>query len=136
MAKHIGDKQRQAIWRALEDGADAKAVARAAGHNWLTIRREQKRILKAGVAALLAGAAAATPPDPAAERREVRDAAYWQRQAWALLRELADAEPVAAELAGVRGQAFVTPDWAIPVRTGRRGKSAVGLSSRTSTPAR
>lgn len=128
MAKHIGDEQRQAIWRALGDGRDVNTVATALGHDWKTVRKERTRIVQAGVASLLAGSAAPLPPpDPAAERREVRDAAYWQRQARALRRELADAEHVAAELAGVRGQSFTIPEWLISTRQGRRGKSAVGL---------
>lgn len=142
MAKHIGEEQRRAIWRALEDGSDAKTVAKKVGNNWLTCRREQKRVIKAGVQALLAGsaggagAAEAPPVAPAAERREIRDAAYWQRQARALKRELADAEHVAEELAGVRGQSVTVPDWLLSAPgEGERpagaaaavGRSVVGL---------
>lgn len=123
MAQHISDEQRRAIWRALADGTDAKNAAETTGHNWRTVRDERRRLIQAGADALLA----TEQQTPTAERRETRDAAYWQRQARALRRELADAEHAAEELAGVRGQSFVIPDWIHGERQSRGGKSVVGL---------
>jgi hypothetical protein len=47
VAKQFGDEQRQAIWRALDDGTDAAAVGRRLGHDWRTCRTEQKRVIPA-----------------------------------------------------------------------------------------
>jgi hypothetical protein len=128
VAAHIDDEARRTIWRALADGRDANTVAAEVGRSWRTVNNERRRLIKAGSDALLAQATAKKiEPTPEVERREARDAAYWQRQARALKRELADAEHVAAELAGVRGQAFTIPEWSIATTGGRRGKSAVGM---------
>lgn len=87
-------------------------------------------MIRAGADALLAAVtlqAESEPATPAEERRETRDAAYWQRRARALERELADAEHIAEALSGVRGQTIVIPDWLNTERQSRGGKSVVGL---------
>jgi hypothetical protein len=123
----ITDEARRDIWRALADGTDAMTVARTVGRNWKTVRKERNRIIRAGVDALMASPVEAPEPTPADERRETRDAAYWQRRAKAIERELADAEHVAEQLAGVRGQSITIPDWLHGERTSRGGKSVVGM---------
>jgi hypothetical protein len=125
---HIDDEARRTIWRALADGRDANTVAAEVGHNWRTVRDERRRLIKAGAEALLAGEEPEeAEPTPAVERREARDAAYWQRRAKLIERELADAEHVAEQLAGVRGQAIAIPDWLHADRSSRGGKSVVGI---------
>lgn len=114
------------IRRALATGRTVNVVAKELGHNWRTVDKVKKAMLLEA-----AGAAPATapeaPPDPIGERREVRDASYWQRKAKALERSLADAEHVAEELAGVRNQNFTVPDWILSGQSGGVGKSAVGM---------
>lgn len=66
------------------------------------------------------------PVKQEASRAEAFDASFWRKKHNALERELAEAEHLASELAGVRGIAFEIPEWIIKAREGKRGKSVIG----------
>ncbi len=58
-------------------------------------------------------------------RREVRDGSFWRRKATELQKQLADAEHVAEQLAGVRHQPIVVPDWLIARGKGKPGRAVL-----------
>lgn len=61
------------------------------------------------------------------ERREVRDAAFWRKKAVDLQKQLADAEHIAEQLAGIRHQSIVVPPWLISRGKGKPGKAVLGI---------
>lgn len=63
---------------------------------------------------------------PELSRADTFDAGFWKKKYQSLERELAEAEHLAAELAGVRGVAYEIPDWIIRAQSGPRGKSVIG----------
>jgi len=63
---------------------------------------------------------------PEAARREVRDATFWRKRATDAAHELAAAEHLAEELAGVRGMRVEIPDWLLRTGDGTRGRSVIG----------
>lgn len=114
------------IRQALATGRTVNVVAKELGHNWRTVDRVKRAMLieAAGVAPAVS---AEVPPNPIGERREARDASYWRRCAKAIERDLADAEHLAEELAGVRGVPVTIPEWLISPGQGPVGRSVVGL---------
>lgn len=68
----------------------------------------------------------APDPPPAEQRRAVRDAAFWRARTREVEKELASAEHVAEQLAGVRGTPITVPDWVLRTDSGRRALSVVG----------
>ncbi len=60
-------------------------------------------------------------------RRDVRDAAFWRRKSVELQKQLADAEHLAEQLAGLRDQRYVIPDWLLDRTPTKPGKALVGL---------
>jgi len=63
---------------------------------------------------------------PELSRADTFNAGFWKKKYQSLERELAEAEHLAAELAGVRGVAYEIPDWIIRAQSGPRGKSVIG----------
>lgn len=61
-------------------------------------------------------------------RNEARNADFWRNRAKLLERQLADAEHIAEQLAGLREQTFTIPTWVFDKGSGKAGKSVVGLA--------
>jgi hypothetical protein len=123
---------RASVRARLRAGETPRAISLATGADANTIRKERKRLLAGQVdqvvavdpaaAEVLAAPPAEAPKDPATVRREVRDAAFWQKRCRATERELADAEHKVAELGGVVGQDTRPVDWLLP-DPGRPGRA-------------
>lgn len=64
-------------------------------------------------------------PDPAVQRREVRDSGYWRKRAKAAEDTLADAEHLIRELSGVLETPVAPPEWLIPAPDGRKSRSVI-----------
>lgn len=64
---------------------------------------------------------------PVAQRREIRDAAFWKRKADEFSKQLSEAEHIAEELGGLRNQSFNIPHWLMNRSGGKKGRSVVGL---------
>lgn len=63
---------------------------------------------------------------PEAMRRETRDAAFWRKRATDAAHDLAAAEHLAEELAGIRGMRVEIPDWLLRSSEGKKGRSVIG----------
>ena len=119
---HWTPEQHQEVRRQLAANVRPSLIAKATGLNVNRIRKVRRT--------MLSGAAVAPAPAPAAEpavmRQELRDALFWRRKAQTAQRELADAEHLAAQLAGLRGTPISVPEWLLDTRAPRRGRSVVG----------
>ncbi|MDE2106974.1 MAG: hypothetical protein KGL39_57700, partial [Patescibacteria group bacterium] len=62
----------------------------------------------------------------AQSRSELHDAAFWRNRHSALQKELAAAEHLAEQLAGLRGVPFSIPKWIMDANNGPRGRSVIG----------
>lgn len=65
-------------------------------------------------------------PEIGQSRAEIFDAAFWRKKHASLQKELAEAEHIAAELAGIRGLSINVPDWLVDTRQHKRGRSVIG----------
>lgn len=115
-------EQHAALEALILSGVVPAEAARRLGVGARSAWRIAKR-LKAGTAA----ASVAAPIPPGTARREIRDSSFWRQRAARLERELADAEHLAEQLAGVRGQDIVPPSWLLPPKDGRRNRAVLGL---------
>ncbi len=59
-------------------------------------------------------------------RRETRDADFWRRRAKTLEKDLADAEHVTEQLAGIRNQHVQPAEWLLKAGSGKLGRSVLG----------
>lgn len=117
---HLNEEEREALRALLRDGVNPTHAARKLGCDPRTARREAK----------LLRASPPIPPtlvSPEQERAERHGAEFWRRKAKAAEHELARAEHLAAELAGVRGQGWQVPDWLLAsISPAAIGRSVVG----------
>ena len=130
---HWTDEQKAEVRRRLARGELPRDIGNAVGVCPRTVRLVRRQML----AELTTPAIDPKPPaapaakpaldaDTAIVRQEVRDAAFWRRKAQALQRDLADAEHLAAQFAGLRGTPISIPSWLLDARAPNRGRSVVG----------
>jgi hypothetical protein len=62
-----------------------------------------------------------------AERKDIRDAAFWRKKSVELQRQLGDAEHLYEQLAGIRQQQVTVPDWLLRRDQGKPGRAVLGL---------
>lgn len=133
-AKRIGEKVREGYAPPGSSVANGEinatsAVADELGMKRGTFQKMVRRMRNAGMDIFWGGSSArTTSPDQSSTqtRAEQFDAAFWRKKHSALERELAEAEHLAAELAGIRGLSFDIPEWIIDARFSKRGKSVIG----------
>lgn len=119
--RHLTPEQRAAIKRELllNSTESLSAMARRLGVYRGTLSKIRFEMMQEGMKAVEASPESkeAEALDPAFERREARDAEFWRRRAKALEKDLAQAEHIAEQLAGLRDQPIYPPTWLMPEST-------------------
>lgn len=122
IGRHVSAERKAAIAAHLTAGAGISETARVLRVSRNTVRRVAEDLDLPKRAEALPDA----PASPAEDRRETHNAEFWRRRAKESQRDLAAAEHVAEQLAGIRGVPVHVPNWLLDTRTGRRGKSVLG----------
>lgn len=127
--QHRSPEQIAEIKAAIRAGAIQPELYAKFGISSTTIARYRREV-RAGEAATR-GAPSTTDapaePNPVEARRDTLDASFWRTKAKALEKDLAFAEQIAEELAGIRAVEVTPPDWAAPVASKTRGHSVIGM---------
>lgn len=101
------------------------AIALELGIKQGTMQKHVLRMKEAGFARFWTSEGSkAAKPEPT--RSEVHDAAFWRKKFTSADRELAEAEHLVGQLAGVRDTQFAVPEWLLLPGSERRGRSVIG----------